>query len=351
MKAFLATNVMGSFAFDKKGKLIDKRLFTKKPEEIAEKLASEDWIPEEEELLSVLAAKGYKEVVCDKNLQFNNIGIVFEQDHLGKQILKEEFRSLAISLKWVTSQAELNEIISKVSVSKTKTQLRVVKRDWVLMRAVGVLDELDKVLNNFSERLREWYSLHFPELDKEIKSHENYAEVVGKFGPREKMKDYASLAKESTGMEFSNSDMKEVQDFARTILELYQRKKSVDKYLESACKEVVPNTAAVAGHVIAARMLSAAGGLEKLSRLPSSTIQVLGAERALFRHLKGEGKAPKYGILFAHPMVQQAPPEKRGKVARLISAKIFLASKTDFFSSEDKGSALLEKLEKDVKRA
>ncbi|MBI4182344.1 MAG: C/D box methylation guide ribonucleoprotein complex aNOP56 subunit, partial [Candidatus Aenigmarchaeota archaeon] len=88
-----------------------------------------------------------------------------------------------------------------------------------------------------------------------------------------------------------------------------------------------------------------------LSKLTSSTIQVLGAEKALFRHLKGEGKAPKYGILFAHALVQQAPPEKRGKVARLIAAKLFLASKKDYFNSGDMGAALRQELDADVQRA
>jgi len=352
MRAFLATNVMGSFGFDQDGKLVAKKLFPKKPELIAEKLDSRELLPEENEVLNKLASLGYKEVFTDRKIEFSGINVVFEEDNLGKNTLQEGFRGLAVSLKWVTSQAELNEILTKVNVLRTREKLREERRDRIIMHSIGALDELDKVINNFSERLREWYGLHFLELSREIQSHEKFAEAVAKYGRRERVKGHENLAKQSAGMEFSEADIKEVQDFSKTILELFQRKKSLAAYIEKLCQEVMPNTSAVAGEALAARMVSQAGGLEKISRLPSSTVQLLGAEKSLFRHLKDKkSPAPKFGLLFAHPLVQNAPKEKRGKVARLIASKISLAAKTDFFTKEDKGKTLRDELEEQVKRA
>lgn len=350
MQAFLATNIMGSFAFDKHGKVIAKKLFPKKPEVIAEKLDSSGMLPEEEEILRILLSKGYKEVLTDRKVAFKEIAVVFEKDNLGKQVLQEEFRSLAVSLGWVSSQAELNEILTKVQVLRTREKLREERRDKIIIHVSGVLQELEKDLNSFSERLREWYGLHFPELSKQIQSHEKFAETIAKHGKRSRVKGFESLARESAGMEFSDEDLKQVQDFSKSLLELYQRKKALTNHLEKLCREVMPNISAVAGELLAARLLAHTGGLEKLSRLPSSTIQLLGAEKALFRHLKGGGKAPKFGVLFIHPLIQEAPKEKRGKVARLIAAKISLASRTDFFSTADKGKALRKELDERVRK-
>ena len=328
--------------------MIAKKLFPKDPELIAKKLDSREWLPEEEFLLKKLVSLGYKEVMCEKNLQYKGIGVLHEEDNPGKKQLQESFRGLAVSLKWVTSQAELNELMSKIQVTRTKGQLRVVSRDKILMHAVGVLEELEKQLNSFTERLREWYGLHFPELSKELQSHEKFLELVSRHGERSRVEGYESLAKGSVGMDFSESDIREVQEVAKGLLQLCQTRKSLEAYLEKSCKEIIPNVSAVAGEVLGARLLAQAGGLEKLARLPSSTVQVLGAEKALFRHLKGGGRAPKFGVLFAHPLVQNADYDRRGKVARLIAAKISLAARTDFYSKKNTGSAFRKELERQV---
>lgn len=349
MRAFLATNVMGSFAFDSQGNLLEKRLFPKQPEEIAERLQATELIPEEQDILKSLIKKGMKEVITDKKASFKGISLVFEEENLGKRTLQEEFRGLAISLKWVTSQAELNELLSKVNVLKTKTQLRTERRDKIVMHAVGMLSGMEKEANSLTERLREWYGLHFPELSREVQSNEKYASLIAKHGTRSEVKGYQSLAAESAGMDFSPQDIREVQRVARSLVDMHVEKATLEQYLQDLCKEVIPNTAAVAGEILGAKLIAAAGGLEKLSRLPSSTVQILGAEKALFRHLKNkESKAPKYGLLFAHALVQNAAPEQKGKAARLIAAKISLAAKTDFFSKENKGDELVKELEEKV---
>ena len=131
---------------------------------------------------------------------------------------------------------------------------------------------------------------------------------------------------------------------------MFENRKMLSKYLENITAAALPNTSKVAGPVLTARLLSLAGGLEKMSKMPSSTIQLLGAEKALFRHMRGEGKAPKYGVLFGHPLIQAAPKELKGKVARIISARIALAARTDNFSDKDQGDDMKKDMEEQVRK-
>jgi nucleolar protein 56 len=120
----------------------------------------------------------------------------------------------------------------------------------------------------------------------------------------------------------------------------------MEKYLENLLKEFAPNFSAVAGPLLAARLINLAGGFDKLAKKPSSTIQLLGAEKALFRYLHGHGKSPKHGVLFTHNLIQQAPAKKRGKIARVIASKLSIAIKMDYYGKEDKS----EELKKDLKQ-
>lgn len=354
MRAYVATNIMGVFAFDEKGSLLEKVLFPKDPEQIAERLAksrSGEIIKEEHELLRALKARGIVEVAWDKRAHSNIINTVYEPENPGKTALQDQFREFAMEFKWAVTQAQLNEMLTKVNILLTKVKLKEEKKDKILMRAVSAFDEVDRELNTLSELLREWYGLYFPEAVTSVKSNERLSELL-KHGKRGSIpdKEIAGLEARTSGMEFSEADLKAVSSFAESIHALFQRKKELSDYIESAAKEALPNMSAVAGPVIACRLLNLAGGLEKMAKMPASTIQLLGAERALFRHLKEKSRAPKYGALFAHPYIQQAPKERRGKVARLISAKLSLAARTDYFSKEDKSEEFKRELERQVKR-
>jgi nucleolar protein 56 len=355
MRAYIAANFMGVFAFDNDRKLLGHRLFPKNVELIAERLEKVnkgEVIPEEKDLIRDLVRLGYKEFVWDKKVQEKGSTFVYNPDHLGKKTLTEEFRRLALELHWVTSQAELNELLSKTSISLTREKLRETKKDRILMQGVGVLDELDRVINVFSERLKEWYGLYFPEAPGVVQDNEKFAQAVSQFSSKEEITGHqlARYVKTSAGMAFSEDDIRNTRLFAETILRLFETKRTLTSYLEKSSAEALPNMFAVAGPLLCLRLISLAGGLDKAARMPTSTIQLLGAEKALFRHLRGEGKAPKYGILFSHPFVQQAPKELKGKVARLVAAKISLASRMDFFSGENRGEQLKKSLEEDVRK-
>jgi nucleolar protein 56 len=234
-----------------------------------------------------------------------------------------------------------------VNVLITKGQLRKPKPDRMLMQAVGVVDELDRVINTLSERMREWYGLYFPEAEKLIQSHEQLARAIGEEGKRERIRDkkVARYAGMSAGMPFSEEDLSAVQEYAREVSGLFRTREHVAEYVRTGSRKAIPNLSAVAGPLIACRLLAHAGGLEKLAKMSAGTIQLLGAERALFRHLRGHGRAPKFGVIFAHPMVQQAGKNERGKLARIIASKLAMAARADFYTGKD----ISEKLVSDLK--
>jgi nucleolar protein 56 len=342
MKAYVATNFVGAFAFDKEGGIIGYKLFPREVELIAERLAKVrkgEIIEEEKELVKKLIKSGAKEIVWDKKVKLSKVKCTYDPDNFAVKKLRNEFRDVAIRLNFVRNQSELNSILTKVNIILTGRELKKEKKDRVIMKVIGIIDQLDSSLNNLSERLREWSGLYFPELSKEIKSHEKFAEIISK----------RKASKESSGMEFSEKDLESLRNFSKSLYDLYRTREKLSKYLEGLSKATIPNLSSIAGPLLAARLLSLAGGLEKMVKMPSSKIQLLGAEKALFRHLRGEGKPPKYGIIFSHPYVQQAPKHMKGKVARLIASKLSLAARIDHFSGKDQGGKLSKDLEKKVK--
>jgi len=350
MKTFVATNIIGTFAFDGKERIVHYVLFPVNPELIAarlEQVKKGELIPEEDSLLKDILKSGYREIIWDKKIDFPGIKCMYEPENPGNKILQRDFRRLAMDLRWVQSQAELNQILSQVNVLLTKKELRKPKKDRILMHAVGVVDEMDRVINTLSERMREWYGLYFPEAERLVQSHEQLARIIHEQGEREKITDSKVMrySQMSAGMPFSDEDLAAVKVYAKTVASLHKTREYVAEYIKKESRDLIPNLSAIAGPLIACRLIASAGGLEKLAKMSSSTIQLLGAEKALFRHLRGQGKAPKFGVIFAHPSVQKAPREERGRIARLLASKLTVAARADFYT----GKNISEKLLADLK--
>jgi nucleolar protein 56 len=357
MRAFMATNLVGVFAYDADEKMVAHKLFPKDPEKVAENLSAVKQgktLPEEQEVLKELMKQGFKEVMVERPLETKGINIMCIQvkENPATEKLQSEYRKYALDFRWATSQAEINEILTKVNVLLTRTQLKKVKKDRILMQAVSALDEIDKDLNVFTDHLREWYGLYFPESIKHFDSNESFVRFVADEPRKELLKDnrLADAARNSSGMPFDDDDLREIQEFALKVSGLQEERKTLARYVEGVAKGTIPNVSAVAGAILGSKLLVLAGGLEKLSKMPSSTIQLLGAEKALFRHLKGQGKAPKYGVLFGHGYIQNAPKHLKGKVARLIAAKVSIAARVDHFSHEDRGEDFRKQLDEQIAR-
>mgnify|MGYP001142002421 FL=1 len=234
--------------------------------------------------------------------------------------------------------------------------------DLHIIQAINTLDETDKIINSISSRLREWYGLHFPELDNLIDSINGYSQIVLS-GTRENISkedfekagfskdkvEMLSLIKEkSRGGNISEKNFAIVQSLAKQILDLFELRKNIEEHVDEQMKEEAPNISAILGTAVGARILAHAGSLNRLGRMPASTIQILGAEKALFRSLKTGANPPKHGILFQHAAVHAAPRWQRGKIARAVAAKAAIAARVDLFKA-GLNETLLEKLNVRVK--
>lgn len=212
-------------------------------------------------------------------------------------------------------------------------------RDLLIVQAVNSIEELNTVSNMLVNRLREWYGFYNPEFVKNTHSNEEFVAGVAS----------AKRQKDSMGADFEKKDLNILFDLAKQIDSLHNLKEELAKYLETAMKEVCPNLNAVAGSFIGAKLLAFAGSLKNLSGMTSSTVQLLGAEKALFRHLHGQGKSPKHGVLVNHELVMSAGFREKGKVARALADKIAIASKVDYFKGEFVGDKLRADLKKRFK--
>ncbi len=229
--------------------------------------------------------------------------------------------------------------------------------DLHIIQAINTLDETDKMINLLSSRVREWYGLHFPELDNMIDTISGYSKIVmaGKREnitqntyldagfPEEKAEMLSLLQKKSRGGQISDENLAIVQNIAKQILELFDLRQSLEQHIESQMQLIAPNVSVILGSAVGARILAKAGSLKRLASMPASTIQVLGAEKALFRALKTGAQPPKHGLLFQHQLVHAAPRWQRGKIARAIAAKAAIGARVDVFGA-GRNDTLLEKL-------
>jgi nucleolar protein 56 len=233
-----------------------------------------------------------------------------------------------------------------MELAKLKVKGAVEKRDLIVAQAIQTLDDLDRTVNLFMGRMREWYGVHFPELDRLIEKHETYARLVVNLGdksnfalealekediPKAKAEAIANVAASSMGADVAEADLAQIQALSRDVLELYELRKGMESYLDKTMSEVAPNTQALVGSLLGARLIAIAGGLRNLAMRPASTIQVLGAEKALFRSLKTGARPPKHGLIFQHTLLHDAKRWQRGKIARALAGKLAIAIRTDAF--------------------
>ncbi len=226
--------------------------------------------------------------------------------------------------------------------AKKRVQIAISSRDNLLIQSVGAVDELNKASNLLFERLTEWYGMYFPEF----KAGEPQKYVRGVMAIDRESPDAASIeqmfggqaqsiidkAKNSNGAKLSPEDLSQVRALGSRIESLWSLRDEIEAYQAKIAQEVCPNLAYIAGPALAAKLVAQAGGLQRLATFPSSTIQVLGAEKALFKHLRSGSKPPKHGLLFQHPLVGKSPKKIRGKIARALAAKLTIASKADALS-------------------
>ncbi|POY73404.1 hypothetical protein BMF94_3742 [Rhodotorula taiwanensis] len=235
------------------------------------------------------------------------------------------------------------------SLSRYKLKFSPDKVDTMIVQAIALLDDLDKEINIYSMRVKEWYGWHFPEMAKIITENITYAKVVKAMGfrtnyattdfshvlPEELEETLKSAAGVSMGTEISDGDLAHIHLLADQVISITQYRAELYEYLRNRMAAIAPNLTALVGELVGARLIAHAGSLVSLAKQPASTIQILGAEKALFRALKTKHDTPKYGLIFHASLVGQAAPKNKGKAARMVATKAALAIRYDALADAD----------------
>ncbi|KAH1033078.1 hypothetical protein J1N35_045252 [Gossypium stocksii] len=242
------------------------------------------------------------------------------------------------------------------SLSRYKLKFSADKVDTMIVQAIGLLDDLDKELNTYAMRVREWYGWHFPELTKIIQDNIMYAKAVKLMGdranaakldfsevlPEEVETELKEAAVISMGTEISDLDLMNIKDLCDQVLNLSEYRAQLYDYLKSRMNTVAPNLTALVGELVGARLIAHGGSIINLAKQPGSTVQILGAEKALFRALKTKHSTPKYGLIYHASLVGQAAPKHKGKISRSLAAKAALAIRCDALGDDQDNSMGLE---------
>jgi nucleolar protein 56 len=272
---------------------------------------------------------------------------------------------LIVSSKFADNETQAMQLLRNfaIELSSSKVKETSERLDLHITQSINALDELDKIINTIGARMREWYGLHFPELDNLIQSLTAYAEIVSRSGVRanltEEILENAGIqnrkseiimdaAKRSKGGDISPENLAIVKNLAEQVISQSELRRILSDHIEVSMDNVAPNVKELLTATVGARIIAKAGSLNKLAFMPSSTIQVLGAEKALFRSLKTGARPPKHGLLFQHPLIHSAPRWQRGKIARAVASKVAIAARIDLYRHGGKDSSVSDRLKKRI---
>jgi nucleolar protein 56 len=251
-----------------------------------------------------------------------------------------------------------------VAIARDTVQEESGRRDLMVTQAILTLDDLEHTFNLFANRLREWFGYYFPEMGGIVSDSDTYVRLISSLGERHNMTVENLLnegisgeiseilvknAENSMGANLREEDLKEVTEFSRCLVQFYESRKHLENYLEETLRQVAPNTLVLLGPTLSARLIAITGGLDNLAKKSASTIQVLGAEKALFRSIRSGSRPPKHGLIFQHKDIHQAPRWQRGKIARALAGKVAIAVRIDAYHGDYRGEEIKKEFEDRVK--
>lgn len=365
MKATIIMSPIGVLSFSENGKLIGKILFEKNPEHIAKNLESNTSGEAVQELLSLVKRmknKGYTSFTFESKSIARAVEkkLKLKADVTNSSSIRESLKNLetrALETGFVSNAEEFSKLTREISIELSKLRVKKAgeKRDQMVAQAILSIDDLDRTINLFMNRIREWYGFHFPELSRIVEKHETYAKLVLSLGsrrdfteanlettdlPTTKITQISGAAQKSMGADFADNDIATIQHLCKQCIQLSLLRQSLEGYSNSVVEEVAPNIQALVGSLLASRLITSAGGLMNLAKMPASTIQVLGAEKALFRALKTGAKPPKHGVIFQDALIHASKKWQRGKMSRALAGKLAIAARADAFSKRYIGEFL-----------
>jgi nucleolar protein 56 len=318
---YLYSNIIGTFVFNQNIKIREKIIFSKKDLEKNFKLLIENKILDSEKKI----LEKFKNI---KNLRQEN----------DENVLLKVYMELA---EFEKQFYENNIYITKLQIKESITP------DLLIIQAIGSINEIKKSINLLSKRLREWYSYVLPEVENSLDDHISFAERISKDSTEKLSKDFNLNI--TMGKDLGKEDLDSIKSLASAILDLDKQKQKKEIYLEKLMKKTCPNLEAVAGYLTGAKLLAIAGSLRNMVMMPASTIQLLGAEKALFMHMIRGTKSPKHGVIVEHPLIQKVDKKDKGKASRALADKISLAVKLDFFKGKFIGDKLRKELQERFK--
>ncbi|MDO5848100.1 MAG: ATP-binding protein [Methanobrevibacter sp.] len=351
MDCYITYFIGGFLAFKDNQDLIKIKPFPK--DEIVSRMISlenKELVAEEIEIIEELENE-FDNIIIESNKRtsdfkdFKNVEI--KTPNLGGETLRENLDKYMDDFDM--SKEEFIKYYRKLSLYKMKELSK--SEDKHLIQAINSIDDIDEAISKLIERIREWYALYFPEMDM-IRNNETYIKLISENKTKSKIIEAKPDAFLIDVDEFDDEDINQedldiINNYANSIYELQNTRKSIEKYIEMKMESIAPNLKALVGPTLGAKLISHAGGIKRLSTYPSSTVQIMGAEKALFRHLKSGDRPPKYGLIYQHPKVRGSKWWNRGKIARTLASRISLATRKDVYT-KDIDPEIYEKFEQKV---
>jgi nucleolar protein 56 len=371
--AHIVETLIGVFGVSEGGEIVERTLYPSDPKQIAaalERQSNGETTREVSETVDKLIQRGFKSftfsgrALAETVRKAKGVKTSVESASSAAEAVRGDLERLAVEYGVAEDASHFHGLSREVStlMAMRGVQKAQSERGAVIVQAVQLLNEVDKSLNVLSSKLREWYGLHFPEMGRRVPDHKEYARIVLAIGDRggldlkalegidvsERLaKALISAARDSMGASLAQDDIQPMRELASRILDLHDYRQKLEEYIAATARDVAPNLSELAGPVLAAKLIDKAGGLRRLAMMPSGTVQLLGAEKALFRSKKSGSRPPKHGLIFQHPYVHSRPKRLRGRASRKLASKLSLASRADFFSGRDLGRQLRKELDEE----
>lgn len=347
MVYYITQCIAGFIAFDENLEIVEYRLF--KEEEIVSnliKIEENEILDEEIELINELNSNESSDdnrIIIEttkRKSQYKGLenyeNIETETPNKGGEYLRNHLNEVFEKIGFEKSEEEIIEYYERLAIEQIKQSSQ--EADKLLIQAINSVDDIDESISKLVERIRDWYTIYFPEMDT-IGNNESYIKLIALSENREDiMENYKDQLNEdidySSGADIDEDDLKMLKSFAESIYSLQKSRHELEIYIDSKMEAIAPNLRDLLGATLGAKLIAHIGSIKRLATYPASVIQIMGAEKAIFRHLKTGERPPKHGLIFQHPSVRGAKWWNRGKIARNLALKITLAVRKDVFSGE-----------------
>lgn len=358
MEFYITQCIAGFIAFDEDLQIADYKIFTE--DEVVSnliKIEENEILDEELELINGIKLDSFEEdrIIIETTKrksqykELENYGnIEVKTPNKGGEYLRSNIDKIFEEIGFSKGQDEIIQIYEKLAIHKIKKSSQ--EEDKLLIQAINSVDDIDESISKLVERIRDWYTIYFPEMDT-ISNNETYIKLIAESKNREDILEnfnehFAEEIEESTGADIEEDDLLMLKSFAESIYSLQKSRRELETYIDSKMEAIAPNLRDLLGSTLGAKLIAHIGSIKRLATYPASVIQIMGAEKAIFRHLKTGERPPKHGLIFQHPSVRGAKWWNRGKIARNLALKITLAVRKDVFSGEYDSSIAEDYLKK-----